>query len=114
MTLVGFVGGLMSGLYYPAYSALLPRVLPEDQLLAANGFEGMARPVFAQAGGPALASALIAISSPGAALAVAALTGLVAAGCILKVPELPLRGEQQVTARHSAVALLVDARDGFA
>lgn len=111
---VGFVGGLMSGLYYPAYSALLPRVLPEDQLLAANGFEGMARPVLAQAGGPALASALIAISSPGAALAVAALTGLVAAGCILKVSRLPLRGEQQVTARHSAVALLIDVRDGFA
>jgi MFS family permease len=114
---VAFVGGVMAGLYYPAYSALLPSVLPEDQLLAANGFEGMARPILMQAGGPALASALIAISSPGAALAVAALTGVVAAVCILKVPETPMRGERaeagESGARHPAIALLVDVRDGF-
>lgn len=114
---VAFVGGVMAGLYYPAYSALLPSVLPEDELMAANGFEGMARPVLMQAGGPALASALIAISSPGAALAVAALTGVVAAACILKVPEVPLRGERPAPGteaqRHPAVALLTDVRDGF-
>lgn len=114
---VAFVGGVMAGLYYPAYSALLPSVLPEDQLLAANGFEGMARPILMQAGGPALASALIAISSPGAALAVAAITGVVAAVCILKVPETPLRGERAeadgADSRHPAIALLVDVRDGF-
>ena len=100
---VAFVGGVMAGLYYPAYSALLPSVLPEDQLIAANGFEGMARPVLMQAGGPALASALIAVSSPGAALAVTALTGVVAAVCILKVPDVPLRGGERAEAdeRHA-------------
>lgn len=115
---VALVGGVMAGLYYPAYSALLPSVVPEDELLAANGFEGMARPVLMQAGGPALASALIAISSPGAALAVTALTGVVAAACILKLPETPLRGEQATETanaeqRHPAVALLADVREGF-
>ncbi|MEF3405509.1 MFS transporter [Agromyces sp. CCNWLW203] len=124
---VALVGGIMAGLYYPAYSALLPSVVPEDQLLAANGFEGMARPVLMQAAGPALASALIAVSSPGAALAVAALTGAAAVGCLVKVPDLPLRGgaagehvdngEQADTSsggtRHPAVALLVDVREGF-
>ena len=116
---VAFVGGVMAGLYYPAYSALLPSVVPEDELLAANGFEGMARPILMQAGGPALASALIAVSSPGAALAVTALTGVVAAVCILKVPDVPLRGERSVaeeetrSTRHPAVALLSDVRDGF-
>lgn len=122
---VAFVGGVMAGLYYPAYSALLPSVLPEDELLAANGFEGMARPILMQAGGPALASALIAISSPGAALAVAALTGVVAAVCILRLPETSVRGERAEAAagdaggtsdtapRHPALALLVDVRDGF-
>lgn len=131
---VAFVGGVMAGLYYPAYSALLPSVLPEDQLMAANGFEGMARPVLMQAGGPALASALIAISSPGAALAVAALTSVAAVAFILKVPETPLRGQRadleraSATAsessaastaasnpapRHPAVALLIDVAAGF-
>lgn len=121
LAVVAFVGGVMAGLYYPAYSALLPSVLPEDELMAANGFEGMARPVLMQAGGPALASALIAVSSPGAALAVTALTGVVAAVCILKVPEVPLRGERPEpvesehagATRHPAVALLADVRDGF-
>ncbi|MFE5670903.1 MFS transporter [Agromyces sp. NPDC056523] len=134
---VAFVGGVLSGLYYPAYSALLPTVVPEDELLAANGFEGMARPVLMQAGGPALASALIAVTSPGAALAVTALTGVVAAACILRLPETAGRGVQAATAgaqadvrgdaspsdpgpmgdgaaRHPALALLVDVRDGFA
>ncbi|MBT2517688.1 MFS transporter [Streptomyces sp. ISL-90] len=111
---VAFVGGVMAGLYYPAYSALLPSVVPEDQLLAANGFEGMARPVLMQAGGPALASVLIAISSPSAALGVAALTGIVAAVCILKLPELPVRGgERETGMRHPAIALLVDVGEGF-
>lgn len=118
---VALVGGVMAGLYYPAYSALLPSVVPEDQLLAANGFEGMARPVLMQAAGPALASALIAVSSPGAALAVAALTGAAAVGFLVKVPDLPVRsehaGEQPEAGsgdtRHPAVALLVDVREGF-
>ncbi|MFB9308612.1 MFS family permease [Agromyces hippuratus] len=121
---VALVGGIMAGLYYPAYSALLPSVVPEDQLLAANGFEGMARPVLMQAAGPALASALIAVSSPGAALAVAALTGAAAVGCLVKVPDLPLRGGQAGDhgeqseassggSRHPALALLVDVREGF-
>ncbi|RZS64560.1 putative MFS family arabinose efflux permease [Agromyces ramosus] len=124
LAVVAFIGGVMAGLYYPAYSALLPSVLPEDELMAANGFEGMARPILMQAGGPALASALIAISSPGAALAVTALTGVVAAVCILKVPEVPLRGERPEpepggaetadgVTRHPAVALLTDVREGF-
>lgn len=120
LAVVALVGGIMAGLYYPAYSALLPSVLPEDELMAANGFEGMARPVLMQAGGPALASALIAISSPGAALAVAAMTSVAAAVFILKVPEVPLRGERPALEaesesgpRHPALALLADVRDGF-
>jgi MFS family permease len=135
---VAFVGGVMAGLHYPAYSALLPTVVPEDELMAANGFEGMARPVLMQAGGPALASALIAVTSPGAALAVTALTGVVAAACLLRVPERAPRGVGAAGAsgaahsdsddqaeqaermprpsatRHPALALLVDVRDGFA
>lgn len=130
---VAFVGGVMAGLYYPAYSALLPTVVPEDELMAANGFEGMARPVLMQAGGPALASGLIAVTSPGAALAVTALTGVVAAACLLRVPERARRGgvvrgggvddsggaeqaermPQPSATRHPALGLLVDVRDGF-
>lgn len=113
LAVVSFIGGAMGGLYYPAYSALLPTVLPEDQLLAANGFEGMARPVLGQAAGPALASALIAISSPGAALAVTALTGVTAVFLLRALPEVPVQERTDVSDRHPAMSLLIDVREGF-
>ncbi len=113
LALVALIGGVMAGMYYPAYSALLPTVLPQDQLLSANGFEGMTRPVLAQAAGPAAASALIAITSPGMALLVAALSGVVAVLFIIRIPALPVRQEPAADGRHPAVALLLDVRDGF-
>ena len=113
LAVVSFVGGAMGGMYYPAYSALLPAVLPEDQLLAANGFEGMARPVLGQAAGPALASALIAVSSPGAALAVTALTGVAAVFFLRNLPAAPVSEPAEASDRHPAMALLVDVKEGF-
>jgi MFS family permease len=113
LAVVALVGGALGGLYYPAYSALLPTLLPEDQLLAANGFEGMTRPVLAQAAGPAAASALIALTSPGAALMVTALTGAVAVVLLLRVPAVPVATQHSAGDRHPAIALLVDVREGF-
>jgi MFS family permease len=52
------VGGLLVGageaFFIPSYAALLPHLLPEDELLAANGLEGTLRPLAQQAAGPAL------------------------------------------------------------
>ncbi|MEP7160760.1 MAG: hypothetical protein ABI746_06630 [Dermatophilaceae bacterium] len=46
---------MLDGVYYPAYSALVPALVPPDDLLAANGLEGMARPLIFNAAGPAAA-----------------------------------------------------------
>ena len=45
-TLVGVaaVVGMAGGLSFPAYSALLPRLVPADELQAVNGLEGTLRP----------------------------------------------------------------------
>ena len=52
------VGGVLIGageaFFIPSYTALLPHLLPEDELLAANGLEGTLRPLAQQAAGPAL------------------------------------------------------------
>src|SRR5690606_15307813 len=45
--------GIAAAFFFPAYSAILPRILPPEQLLAANGIEGVVRPVFQRAVGPA-------------------------------------------------------------
>lgn len=41
--------GIGEGFFYPAYSAILPALLPADDLLAANGIEGVLRPAAMQA-----------------------------------------------------------------
>ena len=55
--------------YFPAYSAWIPALVPESDLMAVNGFEGMVRPTIAQAIGPAVAGVLVGVFSPGAAIA---------------------------------------------
>ena len=37
LAVVGLVSGVATGLYYPAYSALVPSIVPERDLLAVNG-----------------------------------------------------------------------------
>jgi MFS family permease len=112
--------GLGQGLYFPAYSALVPALLPADQLLAANGLEGFLRPLLVQAAGPAAAGAIVAATSPGVALLAAAATALGAVLALLRMPATPLRRDLAAEAaaeggapRHPVAALLLDVRAGF-
>jgi MFS family permease len=109
---VALVGGLAMGLYYPAYSALVPALVPEAQLLAVNGLEGMVRPVLQNAAGPAAAGFLVAAWSPGAALAATATAFLLAAACLRALPTTPVRREPPVDGAAPA-GLLADVREGF-
>ena len=72
LVVVAAVIGLSMGLFFPAYSALVPAMVDADELLAVNGFEGVVRPVLLQGAGPALAGVLVAVWSPAAALGAAA------------------------------------------
>ena len=82
LAIISLVLGIADGFFYPAYSALLPTILPAEQLLAANGVEGVLRPAVMQAAGPALASAAIAAFSPGIAFAVTALSQAIGVGVL--------------------------------
>ncbi len=59
-----FAIGTSSALFYPAYSAYLPQVLPPEQLLAANGLEGALRPSMQQGLGPALGGVIVGMFYP--------------------------------------------------
>ena len=104
--------GLAMGLYYPAYSALVPALVPEGELLAVNGLEGMVRPVLANAAGPAAAGFLVAALSPGAALAATAAASLLAATCLWALPMTPVRRELPAEGAERT-GLLADVREGF-
>ncbi|GAB3198628.1 tetracycline efflux MFS transporter Tet(V) [Nocardioides hungaricus] len=108
--LVGFVIGAAMAFYYPAYSAWLPALVPEEDLLQVNGFEGMIRPTIGQAVGPAVAGAVVGAASPGAALTVAALSALAGLLALTTVPLTPVRRE----ADAGPSTVWHDLREGFA
>ena len=87
---LAFVVGAAGGFYYPTWSAVVPVLLPADELLAANGIEGMLRPLAQQAAGPALAGLLVAAFSPQVAL--------LGAGVVYMVALLPLVAMRPVAA----------------
>jgi MFS family permease len=78
LALGAFVLGVGAAFFFPAYSAILPRILPPEDLLAANGLEGTMRPLLQQAAGPAVAGILVAALSPAYAVTGVAACHLVA------------------------------------
>jgi MFS family permease len=110
LTLVALVCGVGNAFQYPAYSALLPSIVAEDDLMAANGFEGMLRPAAMQALGPAVASATVTVWSPGAALAAVAFAEAAGVWCLTRVRPVALRREDATRGLRAAAA---DLRDGF-
>lgn len=104
--------GIADGFFYPAYSAWLPALLPADDLLAANGIEGVLRPTLMQAAGPALASAAIAILSPGLGFAIVAVTQGLGAIVLATMRTTAVRREADAEPVHPIVAVWVDVRDG--
>lgn len=105
---VSFTTGVAMAFYYPAYSAWLPALVEERDLLAVNGFEGMVRPTVGQAIGPGVAGAVVGAVSAGAALSVAAAICLAALVALTTVPLTPVRRED---GPHGSV--LGDVREGF-
>ncbi|TFD44765.1 MFS transporter [Cryobacterium sp. TMT1-2-1] len=117
LAVISFALGVADGFFYPAYSALLPSILPAGELLAANGVEGVLRPMVMQAAGPAVASAAIAASSPGFAFALIAGAQLLAAVALAFLHPTALRREPpapDAPRQHPFLAVLVDVRAGFA
>lgn len=112
LMVVALVLGVADGFFYPAYSALLPAILPERQLLAANGVEGVLRPGIQQAAGPALAGLIIALYSPAHALAAVAGMQLLASACLFVLRPTALR-RQLMADQHPILGALTDIRDGF-
>jgi len=106
LAIAGGAIGLIEGVFYPAYSALLPRIVPAEQLLAANGIEGTLRPVAYQAAGPALGGLVVAVASPAVAFWVVAASQLLALLLLLGLRRLP-------AAERAAAAGAAPARGGI-
>jgi MFS family permease len=111
---VSFATGVGMAFYYPAYSAWLPALVPETDLLAVNGFEGMVRPAIGQAIGPGVAGFVVGILSAGAAVSVAATASLFALLALATVPRTPVRRDLAALAvGHPVASAVRDMREGF-
>jgi DHA3 family tetracycline resistance protein-like MFS transporter len=102
--------GIAAAFFFPAYSALLPRILPAEQLLAANGVEGVIRPVFQRAIGPAVAGVLVGATFP--ALGAFVVAGLFTVGLVLLVATRPPTNAAPA-GEAARPRRLRDLRDGF-
>lgn len=119
LALGAFVLGIGAAFFFPAYSAILPRILPPEDLLAANGMEGTMRPILQQAAGPAVAGILVAALSPSHAVTGVALCHLLAFGVLNFLRAAPRQAIAGEEAPHSggpervrATSVLHDLREG--
>ncbi len=103
--------GIAAAFFFPAYSAILPRILPAEQLLAANGVEGVVRPVFQRAVGPAIAGVVVGATFPSVGAVVVA--ALFAIGLALLVATRPAVKTHVQEPDRERPHVLRDLRDGF-
>ena len=117
LAVVAFLLGTADAFYYPSASAILPSLLPADELLAANGVEGTLRPVAMQAAGPAVAGLVVGALVPAAGLLAAAIGFCLALPPLLAMRRTPVIDRSPAAADGSDGArssVLADVREGFA
>jgi MFS family permease len=93
------VAGIATGFFRPAVYAGLPNLVPDEELPAANSLlqavENLAWMV-----GPVIGGAILAVSGPDLAYWINAVTFLVSAALLLRIPSARLRSEQPLTKGH--------------
>ena len=93
------IAGLATGFFRPAVYAGLPNLVPDDELANANallqGIENLAWMV-----GPVIGGAVLAIWSPDVAYGINAVTFLVSALLLLRIPARRLRSQEPLTRGH--------------
>jgi MFS family permease len=89
---VSFCFGLMDAFFLPAYSAVIPQILPKPDLASANSLRILSGRAMSL-GGPAIGAALIAIGGTPIAFAINSASFFVSAACLLAalplLPKLP-------------------------
>lgn len=106
-------GGITTGMYYPAYSALLPSIVEPSELQAANGIEGFLRPVLFQAVGPMVAGAVISVAAPSEAIAVAAVASIGAALCYRLMDRVEPQRDPETLRGPAIRSIITDLAEGF-
>jgi DHA3 family tetracycline resistance protein-like MFS transporter len=102
VTLVA-VYGVGTAFFTPAFEAMVPTLLPTNDLAAANSLDQFVRPIAGRLVGPAVGGALVAGLGAGGAFAVDAVSF---AGSLLALVAIPAPGRPDLEASESSLAAL--------
>jgi MFS family permease len=113
VAVVVFVAGCVAGIGFPAYQAILPELVPADELLGAVSL-GQAQYNLGRVVGPALAGVAIALGSYTFAFAINTVSfgALVAALLLLRVPHRPNHDTSSLWRRIAVAGKAVAAEPG--
>lgn len=89
LAVLSVVYGLGAGVAAPAFDAIIPDLVPAEDLQQANALDQFLRPAMLRLGGPALGGVLIAVNGAGTAFLFDAMTFLVSALCVWQMKARP-------------------------
>jgi DHA3 family tetracycline resistance protein-like MFS transporter len=108
--LIAFVG-IGDAFFNPAATAIVPDLLPEEQLPQANALQGLLRPLAVRLIGPAVAGFVVAAVGPGAAFVLDGTSFIVSAVAVSLIAP-PAR--HAVSAAHGLRETFTQVREGLA
>jgi MFS family permease len=100
--------GAAAGFFGPGFDAVVPQLVTEDDLVAANALDQFVRPAAMQIFGPMIGGAVIAIAGTGWAFAADAATFAVSAACLLA-----MRKAVVVMTVDEPASMWVEMREGL-
>jgi MFS family permease len=109
MAVLVAIFGAAQAFFDPAFDAIVPDVLPADELAEANSLDQVVRPLALRLAGPALGGVLIDVAGPGGAFALDALSFAISAAALLAMV-----GPVRRRARRGASSVRRDLGEGFA
>ena len=100
--------GIGDAFFMPAFSAIVPDIVPRALLTEANSLAQTVRPMALRLFGPALGGFLVHVSSPGGAFLVDALTFVISGLCIALIRHRTVRRAGE------PASMMTDIKEGFA
>ena len=100
--------GTVEAFFYPAYTALVPDVVPSDLLPSANSLKSISLDI-AQFIGPAIGAAMIALGGTSLAFALDGVSFLISALCLVALPRIPALSKRA----EKEAGMLQDMREGI-
>lgn len=109
------VYGAASAFFMPAFEALVPSIVPEEELVEANALDQFVRPAALWLLGPALGGVLIGWAGTGCAFALDAASFAVSAACLLRLTRTALEADpDQHTEPMTVRSAVLEMREGLA